>query len=113
MLYVVLYVSDSSGKIQPIQINPAEHSKEELIRIINSYRNLVRVAVEFIMGNRPFFRYNLTDISNINDIEFFRGYGASTTSYNLKPMSAGFIDKSRGIRVEYMNDGIRVYQVKS
>jgi len=112
MLYVVLYVADRNGQIKPININPSELKKDELLKLIKSYKNLVRVAIECIINNRPFFRYNLRNVDSLKDIEFFTGYGVSTTTYNTKPMSAGFIDKNNNVRVEYLQDGIRMYQLK-
>ena len=73
MLYVTLYVN-KNGFIETIHINPVECKKEELIRIVNSYVNLVRVAIEFIIGVKSFFSYNLSDVKNIEYIDFFKGY---------------------------------------
>ena len=111
VMYVVVYVLNKNG-IEPIHINPTEYKKDHLLHLINSYENLVRVAIEFIIGGRSFFTYNLSDVKNIEYINFFRSYGVGTTTHNPPTFSVGFIDSKKGVRVEYMQDGIRVYQMK-
>jgi len=112
MLYVVAHVyNKKSGKVEPIMI-PANTATDELMRIIKSYPDLVRVSVEFVIGGRSIFKHNLKSPEDLKNFDFFKSHGVGTTAYNTRPQSVGYIDKKSGVRVEYMHDGIRLYPVK-
>ena len=116
MMYLILYTQNVNG-IYPVEINLLKERWDNVKNTINSFSVIIRATIEFKIGGKTFFEYCIKNNGkNIKDricedLHPFVSYGGGTTGYNLPKQSFGIIDRGAGIRLEYMNDRIKLYQI--
>ena len=92
-----------------------ENNKEERVIDLGKDRNSIGkvlpelkkrwpylVKIEFTFNNRVAFSYKVENSEHLSKIYPFLSYACSTTAYDAPPCGIGFIDRYKGLRVEFL-----------
>ena len=101
-MQMILRIMRSNKDQKIIDLGKDRNSIGKVLPELKSYWPYL-VKVEFVFNGRTAFSYKVENIEHLSKIYPFISYSCSTTTtYDVPPCGMGFIDRYKGLRVEFL-----------